>query len=108
MTRTERVTTQIKKSVTSYTDKRTNLPYTKIPNNPQNVTRIERVTTQIKKIIAHYTDKVTNKKQLTIQQYQKKTKKFHLPGVSFIRSEVKTLIKLNIQQNSRKSKLKDF
>ena len=72
MTRTERVTTQIKKSVTSYTDKRTNLPYTKIPNNPQNVSRIERVTTQIKKIIANYTDKVTNKKQLIIQQYQKK------------------------------------
>ena len=74
MTRTERVTTQIKKSVTSYTDNRTNLPYTKIPNNPQNVTRIARVTTQIKKIIAHYTDKVTNKKQLTMQQYQKKQK----------------------------------
>ena len=74
MTRTERVTTQIKNSVITYTDKRTNLPYRKIPNNPQNVTRIERVTTQIKKIIAHYTDKVTNKKQLTIQQYQKKQK----------------------------------
>ena len=74
MTRTERVTTQIKKSVTSYTDKRTNLSYTKIPNNPQNVTRIQRVTTQIKKNIANYTDKVTNKKQLIIRQYQKKQK----------------------------------
>ena len=75
MTRTEWVTTQIKKSVTSYTNKRTNLPYTKIPNNPQNVIRIDRVTTQIKNIITNYTDKVTNKKQLIIQQYQKKPKK---------------------------------